>query len=387
VFCQEIPVTISRGQKDAWTGSPGRDGDTIMATAGLFMSAATLNETEAWRAVQERDGSADGSLIYAVKTTGIFCRPSCASRRPARENVVLFADPAAAVEAGFRPCRRCRPEDRHTEAVVAEKLAAHLRRHPDRQVKLDELAKIAGMSAFTVQRLFQRVIGISPAQYQRQLRGQAFRRELADGETRVTDAVYDAGYSGPGRAYEGSQLGMQPGQYRAGGRGQRIGYTIGDSTLGKVLIAATERGLCAVILGEKTEEMLQQLRRQFPAADLQPDAGLGSLLDEVLSQMTEHPAALDLPLDLRATAFQMRVWETLRNIPRGETRSYADVARSLGQPTAVRAVARACASNPVAVVIPCHRVVGSNGKLTGYRWGVERKKKLLEMERGGNWNL
>ena len=362
-----------------------------MATAGLLMSAATLNETEAWRAVQERDGSADGSLIYAVKTTGIFCRPSCASRRPARENVVFFADVDAASRAGFRPCRRCRPEERHTEAVMAEKLAAHLRRHPDRQVKLDELAKIAGMSAFTVQRLFQRVIGISPTQYQRQLRGQAFRRELAVGETRVTDAVYDAGYSGPGRAYEGSQLGMQPGQYRAGGRGQRIGYTVGDSAqktgLGKVLIAATERGLCAVILGEKTEEMQQQLRRQFPAADLQPDTGLGSLLDEVLSQMTEHPAALDLPLDLRATAFQMRVWETLRNIPRGETRSYADVARALGQPTAVRAVARACASNPVAVVIPCHRVVGSDGKLTGYRWGVERKKKLLEMEHGGDSRL
>lgn len=350
-----------------------------MATA----SVAMFSENQAWQAVQERDGSADGALVYAVKTTGIFCRPSCASRRPTRENVVFFPDAAAASEAGFRPCLRCKPEERHAEAVAVERLAAHLQRHPDRTVKLDELARVAEISAFTVQRLFRRVMGVSPAQYQRQLRGQAFRRELADGQARVTDAVYDAGYSGPGRAYENSQLGMQPGQYRAGGRGLRIGYTVGSSALGKVLIAATERGLCAVFPGEDEAKLVQELRKRFPAAELHADAGLGELLERVLSQMTEHPAAFDLPLDLRATAFQMRVWEALRRIPRGETRSYAQVARELGQPTAVRAVARACGANPVAVVIPCHRVVGSNGALTGYRWGVERKKKLLEMEQAG----
>ena len=265
-----------------------------------------LNENQAWKAVEARDGSADGALIYAVKTTGIFCRPSCASRRPARENVVFFEDTEAAKRAGFRPCLRCRPEERHAEAVAVEKLAAHLRRYPDRVVRLDELARITGLSAFTVQRLFRRVMGVSPAQYQRQLRGQAFRHELANGQTRVTDAVYEAGYSGPGRAYEGSQLGMQPGQYRAGGRGLRIGYTIGESGqktgLGLVLVAATGRGLCAVIPGENRERVTEQLREQFPAAELHEDAGLGDLLERVLSQMTEHPAAVDLPLDLRATA-------------------------------------------------------------------------------------
>ncbi|MBT9331946.1 bifunctional DNA-binding transcriptional regulator/O6-methylguanine-DNA methyltransferase Ada [Paracidobacterium acidisoli] len=352
-----------------------------MATAAIPMNTADLNDAEAWRAVAQRDGSADGSFVYAVKTTGIFCRPSCPSRRPARENVVFFPDVPAAASAGFRPCRRCRPEERHAEAVMAEKLAAYLRSHADRQVKLDELGRIAGISPFTIQRLFQRVMGVSPAQYQRQLRGQAFRRELAGGEMRVTDAVYEAGYSGPGRAYESGQLGMQPGQYRAGGRGQQIRYTIGTSPLGKILIAATERGLCTVIPGESAEELKQQLHEQFPAAQLSPGNDLDGLLEQVLSQMTEHPAALDLSLDLRATAFQMRVWEALRRIPRGETRSYAEVARSLGQPSAVRAVARACASNPAAVVIPCHRVIGSNGSFTGYRWGVERKKKLLEIEK------
>jgi AraC family transcriptional regulator of adaptative response/methylated-DNA-[protein]-cysteine methyltransferase len=196
----------------------------------------------------------------------------------------------------------------------------------------------------------------------------------------VTDAIYDAGYSGPGRAYENTQLGMAPGDYRAGGRDARIGYAIGDSPLGKVLIAATARGLCAVILGDSDAELTRQLHEQFLQAKIHPEPSLEPHLQQVLSQFTEHPAALDLPLDLRATAFQMRVWEALRRIPRGETRSYAQLAKSIGQPTAIRAVARACATNPVAVVVPCHRVIGSDGKPTGYRWGVERKKKLLDLE-------
>jgi AraC family transcriptional regulator of adaptative response/methylated-DNA-[protein]-cysteine methyltransferase len=204
---------------------------------------------------------------------------------------------------------------------------------------------------------------------------------LKVGGTRVTDAVYDAGFSGPGRAYEGTQLGMAPGAYRAGAPNARIGYAIGACALGRVLIAATPRGLCSVILGNTDEDLTKELHKQFGAAEIHAEPGLKSMLAQVLSQFTQHPAALDLPLDLRATAFQMRVWEALRRIPRGETVSYAQLAQSLGQPTAVRAVARACATNPVAVVVPCHRVIGSNGKLTGYRWGVERKEKLLEMER------
>jgi AraC family transcriptional regulator of adaptative response/methylated-DNA-[protein]-cysteine methyltransferase len=337
-----------------------------------------LSEDQAWAAVLARDPAADAEMVYAVTTTGVFCRPTCPSRRPARGNVVFFADPATAMSAGYRPCRRCLPHQRHIDAGLVEVISTSLQR--DRQVTLAELARMTGRSPFTIERTFKRVLGLTPAQYQRQRRAASFRNELTTGSARVTDAIYDAGYSGPGRAYENTQLGMAPGEYRAGGRDARIGYTIGDSPLGKLLIAATERGLCSVILGDSDAQLTRQLSTQFPLAQIRLEPRLEPHLGEVLSQFTEHPAALDLPLDLRATAFQMRVWEALRRIPRGETRSYAQLAASLGQPTAVRAVARACATNPVAVVIPCHRVIGSDGKLTGYRWGVERKKKLLELE-------
>lgn len=339
---------------------------------------AMLSEDQAWAAVLARDPAADAEIVYAVTTTGVFCRPTCPSRRPARDNVVFFPDPATAQAAGYRPCRRCRPQQRHVDASLVEAISSALQR--DRQVTLAELSRTTGRSPFTVERTFKRVLGLTPAQYQRQRRAASFRNELTHGSARVTDAIYDAGFSGPGRAYENTQLGMAPGTYRAGGPEADIGYAIGNSSLGKVLIAATPRGLCAVILGESDAQLTRQLRTQFPQAKLQPDLRLEPQLNEVLSQFTEHPATLDLPLDLRATAFQMRVWEALRRIPRGETRTYGELAKSLGQPTAVRAVARACATNPVAVVIPCHRVIGSDGKLTGYRWGVERKEKLLELE-------
>lgn len=344
-------------------------------------TSAMLTEDQAWAAVLARDAAADAEMVYAVTTTGVFCRPTCPSRRPARNNVVFFPDPATAVSAGYRPCRRCRPQQRHVDAALVERVSASLKR--DRPVTLEELSRLTGRSPFTVERTFKRVLGVTPAQYQRQRRAASFRRELTNGSARVTDAIYDAGYSGPGRAYENTQLGMAPGEYRAGGRDAQIGFAVGDCPLGKVLIAATPRGLCSVILGDSDRQLTRELRTQFPLAKIRPETGLESMLGQVLSQFTEHPAALDLPLDLRATAFQMRVWEALRRIPRGETRSYAQLAASLGQPTAVRAVARACATNPVAVVVPCHRVIGSDGKLTGYRWGVERKKKLLEIEGAG----
>ena len=352
-------------------------------------TAAMLNEAQAWSAVLARDPSADAELVYAVTTTGIFCRPTCPSRRPARSNVRFFPDPVSALSAGFRPCRRCRPELRHPDATLVQNVAARLRR--ERLVTLTELARLTGRSPFTVERAFRRVMGVTPAQYQRQQRASAFRRELSAGNERVTDAIYAAGYSGSGRAYENAQLGMAPAAYRSGGRGARIGYAVGNpqwtrgreapSSLGLLLIAATERGLCAVILGDSETKLVEQLHAQFPAAEIHPEPALDSMLATVLSQFTEHPAVLDLPLDVRATAFQMRVWEALRRIPRGETRSYAQLAGEIGRPTAVRAVARACASNPVAVVVPCHRVIGSNGKPTGYRWGIDRKQRLLEMER------
>ncbi|HEY1501682.1 MAG TPA: bifunctional DNA-binding transcriptional regulator/O6-methylguanine-DNA methyltransferase Ada [Acidobacteriaceae bacterium] len=344
-----------------------------------MITAAMLSEDQAWAAVLARDAAADAEMVYAVTTTGVFCRPTCPSRRPARGNVLFFPDPATAMSAGFRPCRRCRPQQRHIDAGLVEAISAGLKR--DRQVTLGELARITGRSPFTIERTFKRVLGVTPAQYQRQRRAASFRKELTEGSARVTDAIYDAGYSGPGRAYENTQLGMAPGKYRAGGPDAHIGYAIGDSPLGKLLIAATERGLCAVILDDNDDQLIRQLRTQFPAAAISREARLEPHLKEVLSQFTEHPAAFDLPLDLRATAFQMRVWEALRRIPRGETRSYAQLAASIGQPTAVRAVARACATNPVAVIVPCHRVIGSNGKPTGYRWGLERKKKLLDIER------
>lgn len=341
--------------------------------------AAMLNEEQAWTAVLARDPAADAEMVYAVTTTGVFCRPTCPSRRPARGNVRFFADADAAIHAGFRPCRRCRPQQRHSDAELVEAISSRLR--AGEPVTLARLARHARLSPFTVERAFKRVLGITPAQYQRQQRAQAFRRELAAGGSRVTDAIYEAGFSGPGRAYENAQLGMAPGRYRAGAPGVRIGYATAECTLGRLLIAATERGLCSVILGDRDEQLIAELRKQFPGAEIFANSGLDGALAQVLSQFTEHPAALDLPLDLRATAFQMRVWEALRRIPRGETRSYAELARSLGQPTAVRAVARACATNPVAVVVPCHRVIGSNGKPTGYRWGIQRKEKLLELER------
>ena len=339
------------------------------------------NPEEIWRLVAERNPSADGRVFYGVKTTGVFCRPSCSSRRPRRENVEFFTDLVSAFAAGYRACKRCNPAGLRAEAQLVETLASHLNRDLDRCVKLADLARISGLSIFTVQRVFQRVLGVSPNQYRAHRRAAALRARLKDPNVRITDAVYDAGYSGPARAYTNARLGMRMQDYRNRGRDQAIGYTIGSSQLGRVLVAATDRGLCAVIMDASDDVLLARLREQFPAAKLTSQADLNGMLDQVLSSLTEHPAALDLPLDLRATAFQMRVWEALRCIPRGETRTYTEIACAIGRPTAARAVARACATNPCAVVIPCHRVIGSDGKLTGYRWGEERKHRLLEMER------
>jgi AraC family transcriptional regulator, regulatory protein of adaptative response / methylated-DNA-[protein]-cysteine methyltransferase len=344
-------------------------------------SASKEIPDEAWRMVLARNPSSDGQLFYGVRTTGIFCRPSCPSRRPIRKNVEFFADLVSAFGAGYRPCKRCNPAGLHAEAQLIETLCAHLNRNLDRPIKLSELARISGLSTFTVQRTFQRVLGVSPSQYRSHKRAAALRRSLVNPEVRITDAIYDAGFSGPARAYGKDRLGMRPQDYRNRGRDLAIGYAIAASPLGRLLIAATDRGICAVILGSSDAELTGQLYGQFPAANLSQRADLAPALDQVLSRLTEHPAALDLPLDLRATAFQMRVWQALEAIPRGQTRTYSQVAASIGQPTAVRAVARACATNPVAVIIPCHRVVGSDGKLTGYRWGVERKQQLLAMEK------
>jgi AraC family transcriptional regulator of adaptative response/methylated-DNA-[protein]-cysteine methyltransferase len=337
-----------------------------------------LNPTQAWRQVLARDASA--SFVYAVASTGIFCRPSCPSRRPAEANVSFFPDPAGALAAGYRACKRCAPLGVLRESAVVTRVCRYLAGHRDRAVTLADLARVAKSSPFTIQRKFTRVLGISPREYQAQLRAADMRRSLSAPGASVTGAIYQAGYSSSSRFYEqaAADLGMSPTRFRDGGANETIRFATAPCALGLLLVAATERGVCTVMLGDKPGALELLLRQQFPSAKIFPDAtGMAEQVSGILAAMTDHPAAGDLPLDLRATAFQARVWQALRQIPRGETRSYADLARSLGQPKAVRAVARACASSPVAIAVPCHRVIGSDGGLTGYRWGIERKKALL----------
>jgi AraC family transcriptional regulator of adaptative response/methylated-DNA-[protein]-cysteine methyltransferase len=337
---------------------------------------------QAWQMVETRKPAADMLFVYAVRTTGIYCRPSCPSRRPLRASVEFFATSELAERAGYRACKRCAPGQMHPQAHMLTQACDYIEQHLDNTVKLDRLGKLVGLSAFHTQRLFRRFLGISPRQYQQARRMEHFRRNLITNDS-VTAAMYDAGFASSSRLYESTNehLGMTPTEYRRGGKDVEIRYAIADSPLGKMLVAATKSGLCAVAFGSLESELEDDLSSRFPeSARVRDESGLGTMVKQVLEQMTEHPVALELPLDVRATAFQRRVWEALRRIPRGETRTYSQIAQAIGQPAAVRAVARACATNPVAVVVPCHRVIGSDGTLTGYRWGVERKKKLLELE-------
>ena len=341
-----------------------------------------LNPTQAWQQVLSRDASAN--FVYAVASTGIFCRPSCPSRRPAPTNVRFFSDPAGALAAGYRACKRCVPLGERDEAATVAKLCRYLAAHRDRAVTLADLAKVARSSPFTVQRKFTRVLGLSPRAYQAQLRSTSMRRSLSTPGASITGAIYEAGYGSSSRFYEqaATDLGMSPTRFRERGLNETIRFATARCELGLLLVAATDRGVCSVMLGDDAAALETLLRQQFSAAKVVADApAMANQMAAILSTMSEHPAAVDIPLDVRATAFQARVWQALREIPRGETRSYAEVARAVGQPSAVRAVARACATNPVAIAVPCHRVIGSDGSLSGYRWGTERKKKLLEMER------
>jgi AraC family transcriptional regulator, regulatory protein of adaptative response / methylated-DNA-[protein]-cysteine methyltransferase len=341
-----------------------------------------LNPTQAWRQVLARDASAH--FVYAVASTGIFCRPSCPSRRPAPANVRFFLNAAGALAAGYRACKRCAPLGELREAATVARLCRYLAAHRDRAVTLADLARIAKSSPFTVQRKFTRVLGVSPREYQAQLRASEVRRSLSEPGASVTDSIYQAGYGSSSRFYEqaAGSLGMSPTRFRERGLNETIHFATAPCGLGLLLVAATDRGVCSVMLGDEPAALEQLLRQQFLAAEVVPDAsGMAEHVGAILAAMTDHPAAGDIPLDVRATAFQARVWQALRQIPRGQTRSYAELAKAVGQPTAVRAVARACATNPVAIAVPCHRVIGSDGSLTGYRWGVERKKTLLEIER------
>ena len=344
-----------------------------------------------WQQVLERDASADGQFFYAVKSTGIVCKPSCPSRRPTRENVRFFPTLTEALKAGFRACRRCEPDratprpDPHSRVIA--RVAKYLEDHPGERVTTEALAGAAGVNRLTLLRAFRRVFGVSPAQYARTLRLNTFKEKVKEPKMRVTDAIYDAGFGSSSRLYENSsaRLGMTPREMRNGAAGIVVRYSTVNSPLGRMLVAATNKGICTIAFGDNDAEVEGILRNRFPNADLAAEeAKSGWLADAVAfvtSQMSEHPVAATFPLDVRATAFQQRVWKALQEIPRGETRTYSGLAADLGAPYSTRAVAGACAANPVAVVVPCHRVVGKSGSLTGYRWGVERKRKLLEAEK------
>ncbi|MDE3186716.1 MAG: methylated-DNA--[protein]-cysteine S-methyltransferase [Acidobacteriota bacterium] len=336
-----------------------------------------LDADAAWAQVVGRDAAA--AFVYAVTTTGVFCRPGCASRRPRRENVRFFASAREAEAAGFRACQRCRPTTASSGSL--DRVRGYIEAHVDGPVRLKELGRVAGMSPFTVQRRFKEAMGVSPLKYQRALRAGNLRQALKGGAT-VTDAIYEAGFGSSSRAYEGAGLGMTPARFAEGGRGERIGFTTARTAFGWMIVGATERGLCWLALAGSATEAEASLREEFPAAELKRDAGLKRLVDEALRVVSgQAGAGAELGLDLRGTVFQLRVWQALREIPRGETRSYSELAREMGEPKATRAVARACAMNRVALVVPCHRVVGASGSLTGYRWGVDRKRALLEAER------
>lgn len=341
-------------------------------------------DQERWSAVLDRDRRADGQFVYSVRTTGVYCRPSCAARRPRRENVRFHATGADAERAGFRPCRRCRPlepaaADRRAAAVLR---ACALIEAAEEPPDLETLAAEAGLSRFHFHRLFRETTGVTPREYAAARRAERVRDALARGAT-VTDAIYEAGFasSAPFYAEAEALLGMRPGSFRAGGRGETIVFAVGECSLGSILVAATDKGVCAVSLGDEPEELVRQLEERFPDAELVGgDRGFDALVAKVVGFVEAPEQGLGLPLHVRGTAFQRRVWRALTELPAGATLTYGELAERIGVPDGARAVARACAANPLAVAIPCHRVVRRDGALGGYRWGVERKQRLLERE-------
>ena len=344
-----------------------------------------LNDQQLWQAVVAKDARFDGQFVFAVSSTGVYCRPSCPSRRAHRERVKFFDLPEAAERAGFRACLRCRPQRARVldpQMELVQRVCRVLNSNESESVKLAELATHAGVSVFHLQRTFKRVMGISPRQYLAARRIGNFKTLVRKGDS-VTTALYESGFNSSSRLYEhaSEELGMTPATYSRGGRGVNINYTIVDSSMGRLLVATTERGVCAVRMGDNDGELEKDLRAEFPQAVIKrADSLLREPVQKILNHLDNNEPRLDLPLDVRSTAFQRQVWEKLRAIPYGETVSYGDVAKALGKPGAVRAVGRACATNPVALVIPCHRVVREDKSLGGYRWGLERKKKILERE-------
>ena len=345
------------------------------------------DRSTAWRAVQNRDRSFDGRFVYAVSSTHIFCRPSCASRRPTRSNVEFFGTPGDAERAGYRACKRCRPMSNEAPAIerAVARAAQFLTSHAEDRVTLAGLAREVGVSAFHLQRAFKAVLGLSPREFRDAQRRRLLADHLRKGDT-VSRATYEAGFGSSSRVYEraSSAMGMTPATLGKGGAGERIQFSVVSSPLGRLLAAYTERGVCAVAIGDDDAKLERAFREDFPRAQIY---GAGPVIHEWISAIVRSLdgdySATTIPVDARGTAFQRRVWNALQQIPRGTTLSYGDVAKQIGQPSAVRAVARACATNPVALVIPCHRVIREDGSLGGYRWGLDRKKKLLEREASG----
>jgi AraC family transcriptional regulator of adaptative response/methylated-DNA-[protein]-cysteine methyltransferase len=357
-----------------------------MTTKAEMLAAATVADLR-WAAVVARDARADGSFVYSVRTTGVYCRPSCGARRPLPENVAFHATTADAERAGFRACKRCRPGDVPLAARHATTVAdlCRLIENAERMPTLDALATHAGWSAHHLHRTFKAVTGLTPRAYAAAHRAQRLRAQLGRGAS-VTDAIYDAGYNSSGRFYAEADrvLGMTPSSFRAGGADADIRFAVGACSLGSILVAASARGVCAILLGDDPDALLRDLQDRFPRARLiGGDAKFEELVARVVAFVEAPRIGLDLPLDLRGTAFQQRVWQALRAIPPGETTSYSEIAQRIGAPKSVRAVAGACAANALAVAVPCHRVVRNDGALSGYRWGVERKRALLDREARG----
>ena len=354
----------------------------LNSTEDIGMARNTENQ---WQAVLNRDAGQDGRFVFAVSSTGVYCRPSCPSRRPRRENVTFFAQPNDAEKAGYRACLRCRPKaiGGNAQMELVKAVCRYIEQHLDEPITLARLGSAFRQSPFHLQRTFKSVLGISPRAYADSCRVNQLKHNLRAGHS-VTRAMYDAGYSSSSRLYErtASQLGMTPDKYRRGAIAAPIRYTCTDSPLGRMLIAATDKGICAIQFANSDDELEHGLKHEFPfAIRRRDDAAMQSWRGDLLRQMSGQKLNATLPLDIQATAFQRRVWSCLQAIPFGATRSYGQVAKAIGHPTATRAVARACATNPVAVAIPCHRVVRGDGEMGGYRWGAERKKGLLEMER------
>lgn len=342
-------------------------------------SSPYRTEAERWKAWQERDPAAIGAFFVAVKSTGIYCRVGCPARGPKRENVRFFDTPQAAEAAGYRACLRCKPKEIPGYIAVVHKVKALLEQ-AEKVPTLEELGKAVGLSPFHLQRLFKQETGLSPKQYASALRLGKFKEQVRM-KNSVTEAIYDAGYGSSSNLYRQSnaRLGMSPRVYRRAGKGMKIRYAFADSLVGKLVIGVTEKGICSLLIGDSEAELEAMLREEFAEAEFEPGT-LAEYVQPVLNYLTQQ-TPLKAPLDLRGTAFQLKVWQALRQIPVGQTRTYGELARMVGDPSAVRAVAGAIGANPISLIVPCHRVVGRDGKLTGYRWGVERKKKLLEQEK------